>query len=275
MKKFFVLLSIVGLLTFAMSNQVIAQEETETDATEQADTSAVDTTAVAETPAETVVEEDEVVEDKTFHQVLKEKFIEGGAGFMGIVLIALILGLALAIERILYLNLATTNTKKLLGQLEDALSNGGINEAKELCKDTRGPVAAIFFQGLDRYEEGLDNVEKSLIAYGSVQMGRLESGLSWISLFIALAPMLGFMGTVIGMISAFDAIEAQGDISPTIVAGGIKIALLTTVFGLIVAVILQLFYNYIVSKIDKLVNDMEDATISFMDILTGYNKMSK
>ncbi len=274
MKKFFVLLSIVGLLTFAMSNQVIAQEETETDATEQTDSAATDS-AAAETPAETVVEEDEVVEEKTFHQVLKEKFIEGGAGFMGIVLIALILGLALAIERILYLNLATTNTKKLLGQIEEALSNGGVNEAKELCKDTRGPVAAIFFQGLDRYEEGLDNVEKSLIAYGSVQMGRLESGLSWISLFIALAPMLGFMGTVIGMISAFDAIEAQGDISPTIVAGGIKVALLTTVFGLIVAVILQLFYNYIVSKIDKLVNDMEDATISFMDILTGYNKMSK
>jgi biopolymer transport protein ExbB len=275
MKKFFVLLSIVGLLTFAMSNQVIAQEETETDATEQVDTTATDTAAATETPAETVVEEDEVVEEKTFHQVLKEKFIEGGAGFMGIVLIALILGLALAIERILYLNLATTNTKKLLGQIEEALSNGGVNEAKELCKDTRGPVAAIFFQGLDRYEEGLDNVEKSLIAYGSVQMGRLESGLSWISLFITLAPMLGFMGTVIGMISAFDAIEAQGDISPTIVAGGIKVALLTTVFGLIVAVILQLFYNYIVSKIDKLVNDMEDATISFMDILTGYNKMSK
>lgn len=279
MKKFFVLLSIVGLLTFAMSNQVIAQEETETDATEQTDSAATDSAAAetpaAETPAETVVEEDEVVEEKTFHQVLKEKFIEGGAGFMGIVLIALILGLALAIERILYLNLATTNTKKLLGQIEEALSNGGVNEAKELCKDTRGPVAAIFFQGLDRYEEGLDNVEKSLIAYGSVQMGRLESGLSWISLFIALAPMLGFMGTVIGMISAFDAIEAQGDISPTIVAGGIKVALLTTVFGLIVAVILQLFYNYIVSKIDKLVNDMEDATISFMDILTGYNKMSK
>ncbi len=272
MKKFFALLSIVGLLTFAMSNQVIAQEET--DATEQTDTAATDSAAM-ETPAETVVEEDEVIEEKTFHQVLKEKFIEGGAGFMGIVLIALILGLALAIERILYLNLATTNTKKLLGQVEDALNNGGVNEAKELCKDTRGPVAAIFFQGLDRYEEGLDNVEKSLIAYGSVQMGRLESGLSWISLFIALAPMLGFMGTVIGMISAFDAIEAQGDISPTIVAGGIKVALLTTVFGLIVAVILQLFYNYIVAKIDKLVNDMEDATISFMDILTGYNKMSK
>jgi biopolymer transport protein ExbB len=270
MKKLFALLTIVGLFTFGISNGVLAQVETEQDSTEQVDSTAVDSAAV-EQPAETITEEP-VPEDKSFHQVIKEKFIEGGAGFMGIVLIALILGLALSIERILYLNLATTNTRKLLEGVEDALKQGGVNQAKELCKDTRGPVAAIFYQGLDRYEEGLGNVEKSIVAYGSVQMGRLESGLSWISLFIALAPMLGFMGTVIGMIGAFDAIEAAGDISPTVVAGGIKVALLTTVFGLIVAVILQLFYNTIISKIDKLVNDMEDATITFMDILTAFNK---
>ncbi len=272
MKKLFALLTIVGLLTFGISNGVLAQvDETAPDSTEQVDSTATDSAAV-EQPAETLTTEDPVPEEQSFHQVIKEKFIEGGAGFMGIVLIALILGLALSIERILYLNLATTNTRKLLESVEDALKQGGVNQAKELCKDTRGPVAAIFYQGLDRYEEGLDNVEKSIVAYGSVQMGRLESGLSWISLFIALAPMLGFMGTVIGMIGAFDAIEAAGDISPVVVAGGIKVALLTTVFGLIVAVILQLFYNTIVAKIDKLVNDMEDATITFMDILTAFNK---
>jgi biopolymer transport protein ExbB len=199
---------------------------------------------------------------------LKRYFIQGGAGFMAIVLLALILGLALVIERIIYLNLATTNTKKLLANVEAAMKSGGIEEAKNICKDTRGPVASIFYQGLLKYNEGLDNVEKSIVAYGSVAMARLEKGLSWISLFIALAPMLGFMGTVIGMIQAFDKIQEMGDINPTVVAGGIKVALLTTVFGLIVAIILQIFYNYIVAKVDSLVNDMEDSSISFMDILS-------
>jgi biopolymer transport protein ExbB len=187
---------------------------------------------------------------------------------MGIVLICLILGLALSIERIIYLNLSTTNTQKLLNKVETQLTSGGIEAAKAVCKDTKGPIASIFYQGLDRYSEGLEVVEKSIVSYGSVLMGRLESGLSWISLFIALAPMLGFMGTVIGMIKAFDDISRAGDISATIVADGIKVALLTTVFGLITAIILQLFYNYIVSKIDTLVNEMEDSTISFIDILT-------
>jgi biopolymer transport protein ExbB len=179
--------------------------------------------------------------------------------------------LAISIERIITLNLASTNTKKLLGSVEDALNSGGIEAAKDVCKNTRGPVASIFTQGLMRVTEGIEMVEKSIIAYGSVEMGRLEKGLVWISLFIALAPMLGFMGTVIGMIGAFDAIEAAGDISPSLVAGGIKVALLTTVGGLIVGVILQLFYNYLVSKIDSLVNEMEDASISFVDILVKYN----
>ena len=203
----------------------------------------------------------------TFHQIIKQKFIEGGPGFMGIVLLCLILGLALAIERIIYLNMATTNTDKLLNDVEGALQSGGVDAAKEICRNTKGPVASIFYQGLDRSGEGIDMVEKSIVAYGSVQMGRLEKGLSWISLFIALAPMLGFMGTVIGMIGAFDAIEAAGDISPSLVAGGIKVALLTTVFGLIVAIILQTFYNYILSKVDSIVNSMEDASISLIDIL--------
>ncbi len=212
---------------------------------------------------------EEVVDEPepSFHQVVKQKFIEGGAEFMGIVLFCLIMGLALCIERIIYLNLATTNTEKLLNEIKSSISSGGVDAAKEVCRNTRGPVASIFYQGLERSGEGVDVVEKAIVSYGSVQMGLLERGLSWISLFISLAPMLGFMGTVIGMIGAFDAIEAAGDISPSLVAGGIKVALLTTVFGLIVAMILQVFYNYLVAKIDSLVNSMEDASISLIDIL--------
>ncbi|MBL4755891.1 MAG: MotA/TolQ/ExbB proton channel family protein [Flavobacteriales bacterium] len=210
-------------------------------------------------------------EELSFHQVVKQKFIEGGAEFMGIVLFCLIMGLALCIERIIYLNLATTNTEKLLNNVETAINSGGVDAAKEVCRNTKGPVASIFYQGLERSSEGIEVVEKSIVAYGSVQMGLLEKGLSWISLFISLAPMLGFMGTVIGMIGAFDAIEAAGDISPSLVAGGIKVALLTTVFGLIVAMILQVFYNYLVAKIDTLVNSMEDASITLIDIMVKAN----
>lgn len=206
------------------------------------------------------------------HQALKQKFIEGGVEWMSPLLLCLVLGLAIVIERVIYLNLATVNTKKLLTKIEAALASGGVPAAKEVCRNTRGPVASIFYQGLDRSGEGIDVVEKSVVAYGSVQSGHLENGLSWIALFIALAPMLGFMGTVVGMIDAFDSIQAMGDIAPAVVAGGIKIALLTTVGGLIVAVILQLFYNYLVSKIDSIVISMEDASISLIDILTKFLK---
>ena len=180
--------------------------------------------------------------------------------------------MAIAIERIIYLNFATTNTDKLVSDVESALKSGGVKAAKELCLNTPGPVASIFFQGLDRAGEGVESAEKAVVAYGGVQMGQLEKNVSWISLFIALAPMLGFMGTVIGMIQAFDKIQAAGDMQPSLVAGGIKVALLTTVFGLIVAIILQIFYNYIVSKIDGIVNDMEDASITLIDILVSYKK---
>lgn len=236
------------------------------------DSAEVETTEVveAEEVAPAVVDDEIIEEDKGFHQIIKEKFIEGGTTFMSPVLICLILGLAVSLERIVTLNLSTTNTKKLLAKVEEALEQGGIEAAKDVTKNTKGPVASIFTQGLMRYTEGIEMVEKSIIAYGSVEMGRLEKGLVWISLFISLAPMLGFMGTVIGMISAFDAIEAAGDISPSLVAGGIKVALLTTVAGLIVAIILQLFYNYCVAKIDSLVNDMEDASISLVDILVKH-----
>ena len=211
-------------------------------------------------------------EQQSFHQMLREKFIEGGAGWMAPILICLIIGLGLAIERILYLNMSTINSKKLIDQIETALNKGGVEDAKEVCRTTRGPLAGIFYEGLNRQEEGMDLVEKSIISYGSVVNGKLESNLTWIALFIALAPMLGFLGTVVGMVQAFDAIEAAGDISPAIVAGGIKVALLTTVFGLIVAMILQVLYNYIVAKIDGIVNNMEESVISFVDILWKYQK---
>jgi len=225
-------------------------------------------------PISTATVQEEVAEETgesiSFHQNLKKRFIEGGPEFMGIVLLCLILGLAIAIERIIFLSLSTTNTKKLQQNVEDALNSGGVEAAKEVCRNTKGPVASIYYQGLDRAEESIDAAEKAVVAYGGVQMGQLEKNVSWVSLFIALAPMLGFMGTVIGMIQAFDKIEAAGDMQPSLVAGGIKVALLTTVFGLIVAIILQIFYNYIVAKIDKIVNDMEDASITLIDMLVAY-----
>ncbi len=277
MKKILVFLSIAAMITFGLSNFTYAQNGDNgvdttvaaTDSTNATDTVAPDTVGAAQTAAPIAPE---AGQPKSFHQVLKEKFIEGGSTFMGVILLTLIFGLAISIERIIYLTLASVNTKKLLSSIDEAFENGGVDAAKEIVRNTRGPVAGIFSEGLNRFDDGVEEVEKSIIAYGSVVTGRLENGVSWISLFIALAPMLGFMGTVIGMIKAFDDIAVAGDISPAIVAGGIKIALLTTVFGLIVAVILQIFYNYIISKIESLVNDMEDSSISFIDIVSKYNK---
>ena len=257
MKKFFVFLAVIGFT--ALSAQYAAAQDAETAAPAEE--------AVA---AQSVDPFNAPAEEVPFHQALKTKFIEGGAGFMSLVIICLILGLALCVERILYLSLSKTNTKKLLEKIEDALAKGGVEAAKEVCRNTRGPVASIFYQGLLRMDQGIEVVEKTVVSYGSVQMSQMESGLSWISLFIAIAPSLGFLGTVIGMIQAFDAIQAAGDISPNVVAGGMKVALITTVGGLIVAVILQIFYNYILSKIDTLTIDMEDASISLVDTLVKY-----
>ena len=252
------------------SNYSFSQEEVDSLVQE------IDSIAQSEVleSSDNIVEEQLVVEEEelNFHQELKKRFIEGGPGFMGIVLLCLILGLAIAIERIIYLNLSTSDSKKLTAEVESAMKNGGVNAAKQVCRNTPGPVASIFYQGLDRADESLESAEKAIISYGGVQMGLLEKNVSWISLFIALAPMLGFMGTVIGMIQAFDKIEAAGDMQPSLLAGGIKVALLTTVFGLIVAIILQIFYNYIIAKIDNIVNDMEDASISLMDILVSNKK---
>lgn len=257
MKKALSLLAITGFLTFGVSNVTFADEPVGDN-----------TESVSQASSEVTGDE------PTFHQVVKDKFIDGGAGFMAFVLICIILGLAVCIERIIYLSMATTNTDKLLKNIESALQSGGVDAAKEVCRSTSGPVASIFYQGLDRSGEGVEMVEKTVAAYGSVQMGLLEKGLSWISLFIALAPMLGFFGTVIGMIGAFDAIAAANNISPGIVADGIGQALITTVAGLLVAMILQVFYNFIVAKIDSIVNEMEDASISLVDIIIK-NNLSK
>lgn len=277
MKRLHVQFLLAVILTFGLTSFSFAQEAEEVEAT-SVEATAEDTTATDEavTDSADVVADvaitEEVVEEapQTFQQVVKDKFIEGGVAWMSPVLICLILGLAIAIERIITLNMATTNTKKLLANVEDALASGGVEAAKEITRNTRGPVASIFTQGMMRMSEGVEMVEKSIISYGSVEMGRLERGLVWISLFIALAPMLGFTGTVIGMIGAFDDIQKAGDISPQIVARGIKTALLTTVAGLFVGIILQVFYNYLVSKIDSLVNQMEDASITLVDMLVKH-----
>ena len=276
MKKLIALFAVFAILALGINNVTIAQNDkkaAEEPATEQVTEAQEAAPAAAADQSHIVKAEDQNTSvEKSLHYVLKDKFAEGDPLWMTPVLICLVLGLAFAIERIFYLNLASTNSQKLLAKVEEAMKNGGVEKAKDVCRDTKGPLAGVFYQGLDRYDEGLDSVEKSLVAYGGVEMGRLEKNLSWLSLCMALATQLGFMGTVIGMVGAFDNIERQGDISPTVVAGGMKVALLTTVFGLITAVILQIFYNYILSKIDGIVNDMENATIGFMDIMVKYNQ---
>lgn len=276
MKKVISSLAIAAAITFGFTGVTYAQETTaEEDSIAQAQAVA-DSIAAADAEAAASQAEvqkadgdDEKKEDVQLGIIaqIKQKFIQGDPVWMSPVLICLILGLALSIERIVYLNLSTINTKRFLDEVETALKNGGVDAAKDVCRNTRGPIASIFYQGLDRSEEGIDVVEKSVVSYGGVQMGLLEKGLSWLSLFIALAPMLGFLGTVIGMIFAFDQIVKDGQVSPITVAGGIQVSLLTTVFGLIAAIVLQIFYNYIVSKVDGLVNDMEDASISLIDMM--------
>ena len=271
MKRLFSLLAVLSLI-FAQSIQAFPIQD-DMEMMEQDPVQTTDVVEMEEPVMEEPVMEEPVEEEQlNFHQELKKRFIEGDPKFMVFPLLCLILGLAIAIERIIYLNLSTTDSSKLTSDVEEAMKSGGVNAAKEVCRNTPGPVASIFYQGLDRSSEGLESAEKALIAYGGVQMGQLEKNVSWISLFIALAPMLGFMGTVIGMITAFDKIEAAGDMQPSLVAGGIKVALLTTVFGLIVAIILQIFYNYIIAKIDSIVNDMENASIDLMDLLVNNKK---
>ena len=273
MKKLFALLSLVGALSFATAN-LYAQEGTESTDTTTVQTESADSTSTS-TSSEDEFNAETDMAGTPMHQVLKQKFLEGGAGWMAPILLCLVLGLAIVIERVIYLNRATINTNKLLNEVEEALRTGGIEKAKDVCRNTRGPVASIFYQGLDHYEEGMEAVERNVSSYGGVQMGLLESGLSWVTLFIAISPSLGFMGTVVGMVAAFDSMETAGDVSPQLVAGGIKIALLTTIAGLIAAVILQIFYNYLLAKVEGLVTAMEDASISLVDVLTKYNRKNQ
>ena len=246
MKKLFAILAVMGVLTLGSVQPMMAQEEA----------------AAAETT---------VVEEGGIHKEIKTKYIEGGADFMSLVSIALVIGLAFCIERIVYLSLAEVNSKKLMGKLEAALEKGDVEGAKTICRDTRGPVASICYQGLMRIDEGLDVVERSVVSFGGVQAGYLEKGCSWITLFIAMSPSLGFLGTVIGMVMAFDDIQAAGDISPTVVAGGMKVALITTIFGIVAALILQIFYNYILTKIEALTSAMEESSITLLDLIMKYN----
>ena len=272
MKKFFAVVAMFGILSFGLAQTVVAQDaaapQTETVDSAAVDSAAVDSAAVVDEPAEVAPVEEETV---GMHKALKTKFIEGDASFMSLVAIALVLGLAFCIERIIYLSLAEVNTKKLLAAIEAALAKGDVEGAKEICRNTRGPVASICYQGLLRIDEGLDVVERSVVSYGGVQSAALEKNCSWVTLFIAMAPSLGFLGTVIGMVMAFDDIQKAGDISPTVVAGGMKVALITTIFGIIVALVLQIFYNFILSKIESLTTDMEDSSITLLDLIMKYN----
>ncbi len=278
MKKLFAIVAMLGLFTFGTTQSILAQDGAQAAAagetTEQVDSLASDSTATDSTAVaaeETATAPVEEAEPESFHKTLKTKFIEGDAGFMSLVAIAMIIGLAFCIERIIYLSLAQVNTKKLMEEIAKALEAKDVEKAKTICRETAGPVASICYQGLMRIDEGLDVVERSIVSYGSVQAMNLEKGCSWITLFIAMAPSLGFLGTVIGMVMAFDDIQRAGDISPTVVAGGMKVALITTIYGIIVALILQVFYNYVLGKIEAITADMEDSSIVLLDLLTKYN----
>lgn len=264
MKRLSVIIAVIGVIAFGSIQFAKAQDAPATEQT----TPAVDQPAAGAdaVPATTVD-----AAEGGIHKEIKVKFIEGSAFFMSFVAIALVIGLAFCIERVIYLSLAEVNSKKLIIAVEAALEKGDVEAAKDVCRNTRGPIASIFYQGLLRVDQGIDVVEKSVVSYGGVQAGYLEKGCSWITLFIAMAPSLGFLGTVIGMVQAFDKIQQVGDISPTVVAGGMKVALITTIFGLIVALILQLFYNYILSKIEALTSDMEDSSITLLDMVIKYN----
>ena len=264
MKKLFAIIAVMGVFIFGSTQFAYAQDDATAEQTEE-------TTQVA---VAATTSTDEVVfseEQGGLHKELKTKFIEGDAGFMSTVAIALIIGLAFSIERIIYLSLAEINVKKFVSSIQEALEKGDVEAAKDIARSTRGPVASIYYQGLMRIDEDLDVVEKAIVSYGGVQVGFLEKGCSWITLFIAMAPSLGFLGTVIGMVQAFDKIQQVGDISPTVVAGGMKVALITTIFGLITALILQVFYNYVLTKIEALTTEMEDSSITLLDMVIKYN----
>lgn len=277
MRKLIALLAISGFL-FCSPARAEHPEKADSVETVTKDNSAI---AAMDSAANGMISDDpsfdntasaglDVAESKSVHRQLKTKFIEGSAGFMSLVALALVLGLAFCIERIIYLTLSQINAKKFMADVEAKVEEGDIEGAKEICRTTRGPVASICYQGLVRISESIDNIERSIVSYGSVQSANLEKGCSWITLFISIAPSLGFLGTVIGMVMAFDQIRLAGDISTTVVASGMKVALITTIFGIIVALVLQLFYNYIVSKIEHLTSQMEESSITLLDMIMRF-----
>ncbi|MCR4852318.1 MAG: MotA/TolQ/ExbB proton channel family protein [Prevotella sp.] len=267
-----------GLVTFLLLMVVsMASAQTDTVKTEadevttaQVDSALIDSISFDE---QAIAAADSLLlmeETSGLHQQLKKKFVEGNPAFMSLVALVLVLGLAFCIERIIYLTLSEINAKKLMADLEEKVMKDDVEGAKDICRDTRGPVASICYQGLMRIDEPMEDIERSIVSYGSVQSANMERGCSWITLFIAMAPSLGFLGTVIGMVMSFDQIQTEGDINPTIVAAGMKVALITTIFGIIAALILQVFYNYILSKIEHITSQMEESAISFLDIAMKY-----
>ncbi len=278
MKRLFITIA-AALLVLAVLPVMAQQGDTEMMLA--ADSLAVDSGLAAGMPTvEELIGEEDInalqmmaeAEGLGLHEQLKSKFVEGSAEFMSLVALALVIGLALCIERIIYLTLSEINAKKLLRDIEQKMEVGDVAGAKAICRDTRGPVASICYQGLMYADQDMATVERSIVSYGTVQSGHLEKGCSWIRLMIAIAPSLGFLGTVIGMVMAFDRIQELGDISPTIVAEGMKVALITTIFGIIVALVLQIFYNYILSKIERLTSQMEESAITLLDIIMRFKK---
>ena len=264
------LCAFIGCMAFSALAQTAQSKPADTAAAPVADTTLASAVASADSVSDDAAAEAfamDADEGQSWHKTLKTKFIEGDASFMSLVALALVIGLAFCIERIIYLNLSEIDTDAFLRQLDAKIAANDVEGAKALCRDTRGPVASICYQGLARCDETMENIERSVAAYGSVQAAHLEKGCSWITLFIAMAPSLGFLGTVIGMVMAFEQIQMVGDINPTIVAAGMKVALITTIFGIIVALVLQLFYNYILSKIDRLTAEMEESAIALLDAL--------
>ena len=278
MKHIRVCIATMAIVAMSIFGTSVVEAQSKEAVADSVTTALTDSTAksVSDSTTSDLIVEDELLETEEtggLHKQLKSKFIEGSAGFMSLVALALVIGLAFCIERIIYLTLSEINAKKLMNTIGSKIESADIEGAKDICRNTRGPVASICYQGLLRINESIEDIERSVVSYGAVQTANLERGCSWIKLCITIAPSLGFLGTVIGMVMAFDNIRVAGDISATIVASGMKVALITTIFGIIVALVLQLFYNYIVSKIEHITSQMEESAITLLDCITKLKEL--
>ena len=278
MKHIRICIATMAIVAMSIFGTSVVEAQSKEAVTDSVTTALTDSTAksVSDSTTSDLIVEDELLETEEtggLHKQLKSKFIEGSAGFMSLVALALVIGLAFCIERIIYLTLSEINAKKLMNTIGSKIESADIEGAKDICRNTRGPVASICYQGLLRINESIEDIERSVVSYGAVQTANLERGCSWIKLCITIAPSLGFLGTVIGMVMAFDNIRVAGDISATIVASGMKVALITTIFGIIVALVLQLFYNYIVSKIEHITSQMEESAIALLDCITKLKEL--